>query len=124
MALDLNAVRPRPDGKYSPELHRWLRREGRNKCGVFQRKIDPIFGEPTTAGVWSPSSILIGFDDDDGWILGNSLREIVLARARQRWAIPIGTEEGAIRAAEAMRIKKIAALKKQIAKLEGMRFGK
>ena len=33
------------------------------------------------------------------------------------------TEEGAIRAAEAMRIKKIAALKKQIAKLESMRFG-
>lgn len=92
MAFDLNAVRPRPDGKYSPELHRWLRREGRNKCGVFQRNIDPIFGEPTTAGVWSPSSILIGFADDDGWILGNSLREIVLARARQRWAIPIGTE--------------------------------
>lgn len=28
MALDLNAVRPRPDGKYSPELHRWLRRAG------------------------------------------------------------------------------------------------
>lgn len=85
MAFDLNAVRPRSDGKYSPELHRWLRREGRNKCGVFQRKIDPIFGEPTTAGVWSPSSILIGFADDDGWILGNSLREIVFARAcRQR----------------------------------------
>lgn len=35
-----------------------------------------------------------------------------------------GTEEGAIRAAEEMRIKKIAALKKQISKLEGMRFGK
>lgn len=51
MAFDLNAVRPRPDGKYSPELYRWLRREGRNRCGVFQRKIDPIFGEPTTAGV-------------------------------------------------------------------------
>lgn len=33
------------------------------------------------------------------------------------------TEEGAIRAAEAMRIKKIAALKKQIANLESMRFG-
>ena len=34
------------------------------------------------------------------------------------------TEEGAIRAAEAMRIKKIAALKKQLSKLESMRFGK
>lgn len=34
------------------------------------------------------------------------------------------TEEGAIRAAEAIRVKKIAELKKQIAKLESMRFGK
>ena len=33
------------------------------------------------------------------------------------------TREGAIRAAEEQRIKKIAALKKQIAKLESMRFG-
>ena len=33
------------------------------------------------------------------------------------------TEEGATRAAEELRINKIAALKKQIAKLERMRFG-
>ena len=32
------------------------------------------------------------------------------------------TLEGAVRAAEAQRVKKIAALKKQIAKLEKMRF--
>lgn len=59
MDLDLKAVEPRADGKYSPLLHKYLRRE-KTRRGVFQRTTDPISGEPTTAGVWSPSSIFEG----------------------------------------------------------------
>lgn len=91
MDLDLKAIAPRADGKHSPLLQKYLRRE-KTRRGVFQRTTDPISGDPTTVGVWSPSSIVIGMEGGGGWLFGNSLLEIIRGRARHSWAIPLGRD--------------------------------
>lgn len=92
MAINLNAIAPLADGKHSPLLHKWLRRRAPTHGDVFQRKVGTLDCEPTAAGVWRPIDIWIGRADDDGWIHGNSLIEIIHGRARHYWALPIGAE--------------------------------
>lgn len=91
--LNLAAIKPNSSGKYSPLLYKVLFRE-ENRNGVFQRTIDPISGEPTTPGVWSISSIVIGTHDEEYYVFGHSLREILHNKARPgfAWAYPLGRD--------------------------------
>ncbi len=90
--IDLALIAPRPDGKFSTNLWRHLKKRSlRYRLQVFQRTRSFIDGSPTDPKDWHMGDIWIGDNPGPGWIHGHTLRELVQDRCGAiGWAIPLG----------------------------------
>ncbi len=87
--LDLSAIAPREDGKYSPFLWKWLKKHQRHQ--VFHLLKDRIDGSPVQLGPMGWKRVRnIWIGDVDSWFIGgNSLGAIITGQARGHgWALP------------------------------------